>query len=280
MPVNSKSSNARAGARRQVGRPPVTSRAEVLEAALRIVDEQGLERLTMRRLGAELGVDPMTVYHHVPDKAALFDGLIERVLAEIQIPDATSDWKHDLRTIVVQARTTLLAHPHTVILLGTRPPISEPAFELVEAITAILLAGGFTEEQAADGFDCAGRMLIGHALAETGQPPGGDVSGGETEHQDAQAALADHRYPALAAVQRAGVQHDPQRLFEMALDGLLLALQAQRDDDPAHDHTQSPRAERQPGMTGPSRVASDDHLANVDDGRPNGPPAITDPPGS
>jgi TetR/AcrR family tetracycline transcriptional repressor len=235
MPVKPNSSNPRAGARRQAGRPPVTSRADVLETALRIVDEQGLERLTMRRLGAELGVDPMTVYHYVPDKAALFDGLIERVFAEIQIPNPTGDWKHDLRAIVVQARTALLAHPHTVILLGTRPPISEPAFALVEAITAILLAGGFTEEQAADGFDCAGRMLIGHTLAETGRPPGGDVSRGETEHRDAQAALADGRYPALAAVQRAGVQHDPQRLFERALDGLLLGLQAQRDDELADD---------------------------------------------
>src|ERR1700722_6454499 len=196
MPVNPSSSDPRPGVRRQAGRPAITSRAEVLEAALRIVDEHGLERLTMRRLGAQLGVDPMTVYHHVPDKAALFDGLIERVLAEIRIPDATGDWKHDLRAIVVQARTTLLAHPHTVILLGTRPPISEPAFALVEAITAILLGGGFSEQQAADGFDCAGRMLIGHTLAETGRPPGGGVSGGEPGHQGSQAALAHRRYPA------------------------------------------------------------------------------------
>jgi TetR/AcrR family transcriptional regulator, tetracycline repressor protein len=243
MAVKPNSSNARAGGSRQVGRPSVTSRAEVLEAALRIVDEQGLERLTMRRLGAQLGVDPMTVYHHVPDKAALFDGLIERVLAEIRIPDATGDWEQDLRAIVVEARTTLLAHPHTVILLGTRPPISGPAFALVEAITAILLGGGFSEEQAADGFDCAGRMLIGHTLAEAGRPPGGEISGGETEHRDAQTDLADGRYPALAAVQRAGVEHDPQRLFELALDGLLLALQAQLDDA-AQDNSRSPGARR------------------------------------
>jgi TetR/AcrR family transcriptional regulator, tetracycline repressor protein len=244
MSVKRTSSNARAGGSRQVGRPSVTSRAEVLEAALRIVDEQGLERLTMRRLGAQLGVDPMTVYHHVPDKAALFDGLIERVLAEIRIPDATGDWEHDLSAIVVEARTTLLAHPHVVVLLGTRPPISGPAFALVEAITAILLGGGFSEQQAADGFDCAGRMLIGHTLAETGRPPGGEISGGETEHRDAQTRLADGRYPALAAVQRAGVEHDPQRLFELALDGLLLALQAQLDN--AADTTAERQAQRQP----------------------------------
>jgi TetR/AcrR family tetracycline transcriptional repressor len=240
--VKLNSSRAPSAGRRKAGRPAITSRAEVLEAALRIVDEQGLERLTMRRLGAELGVDPMTVYHHIPDKAALFDGLIERVLSEIRIPETTGDWMRDLRTTVVDARAALLAHPHTVVLLGTRPPISEPAFALVEAITAILLDGGFTEEQAADGFDCAGRLLIGHALAETGRPPGGEISGGETEHRDAQAALADGRYPALAAVQRAGVEHDPERLFELALDGLLLALQAQRDDDAVHDNTRSPRA--------------------------------------
>ncbi len=134
-----------------------------------------------------------------------------------------------------------------MILLGTRPPISEPAFALVEAITAILLTGGFTEQQAADGFDCAGRMLIGHTLAETGPPPGGEVSGGETEHQDAQAALDNGRYPALAAVQQAEVQHDPQRLFDLALDGLLLALQAQQDEHAVDGPSQSPRAQRQPG---------------------------------
>lgn len=229
MPVKRKSAHPGHGARRQIGRPAVTSRAEVLEAALRIVDDQGLERLTMRRLGAELGVDPMTVYHHVPDKSALFDGLIERVFSEITIPTPTGDWERDLRAILASGRATLLAHPHTVILLGTRPPVSEPAFALVEAITAILLAGGFTAQQAADGFDCAGRLLIGHTLAETGRPPGGDVSGGEREHQDAPAALDPDRYPALAAVQRAGVQHDPQRLFELALNSLLLALRAQQE---------------------------------------------------
>jgi TetR/AcrR family transcriptional regulator, tetracycline repressor protein len=229
--VKRNASRPAAASRRKVGRPAITSRDEVLEAALRIVDEHGLERLTMRRLGAELGVDPMTVYHHIPDKAALLDGLIERVLSEIRIPATAGDWKRDLRTTVAAARATLLAHPHTVVLLGTRPPSSEPAFALVEAITAILLDGGFTEEQAADGFHCAGRLLIGHALAETGRPPSGEISGGETEHREAQAGPADGSYPALAAVQRAGVEQDPERLFELALDGLLLALQAQRDGD-------------------------------------------------
>ena len=63
-----------------------------MTAALRIVDANGLEQLTMRRLGAELGVDPMTIYGYVPDKTALFDGLVELVLAEVTLPGRTGEW--------------------------------------------------------------------------------------------------------------------------------------------------------------------------------------------
>ena len=193
---------------------------------MRIVDGGGLQRLTMRRLGAELGVDPMAIYSHIPDKAALFDGLTERVLAGIELPAPTGDWVADLRAVTRAARTTMLAHPAVVPLLGTRPVVTEPAFALVEAITAMLLSAGFTEEQSADGFDCVGRLLVGHVLAEAGQPPGGDVDGGEEEHRRAQQTLPAERFPALARVQRAGVAHDAGRLFDLAIDGLVRSLQA------------------------------------------------------
>jgi TetR/AcrR family transcriptional regulator, tetracycline repressor protein len=211
---------------RQRGRPPRVSRDQILAVALRIVDERGLEQLTMRRLAAELGVDPMTIYGHVSDKAALFDGLTELVLAQVEVPPPTGRWTEDLRAVARAARTTFLAHPHVVPLLGTRPPITRPAFALVEAITSILLDAGLSEEQAADGFDCLGRLIVGHVLAEAGRPPGGEVGGGEQEHRHAQETLPAESYPALARVQRAAVHHDANRLFELALDGLLLALGA------------------------------------------------------
>ena len=190
----------------------------------------------MRRLGAELGVDPMTIYGHVPDKTALFDGLVELVLAEVTLPGRTGHWGHDFRAAAHAARATLLAHPHLIPLLGTRPPVTQPAFTLWESLTSILLDAGLSEEQAADGTDClssraAASGLIGHALAEAGQPPGGDVGGGEEEHRQAQAALAAARYPALSRVQQANIVHDPRRIFELALDGLILALQAHHPHD-------------------------------------------------
>jgi TetR/AcrR family tetracycline transcriptional repressor len=178
----------------------------------------------MRRLGAAVGVDPMTIYHHVPDKAALFDGLVELIFAEIVVPAPTGDWTEDLRAIARSARATFLAHPDLVALAGTRPPVTEPAFDLVEAVTTIVLRAGLGEQAAADAFDCVGRMVIGHVLAEAGRPPGGEVGGGEDEHRGAQSTLLAKRYPSLAAVERAGVRHDPDRLFELALDGLIASL--------------------------------------------------------
>ena len=227
MSVKREPEHRQAGSRRR-GRPPLISRERVLATALQIADERGLEDLTMRRLGAELGVDPMTVYHHVADKAALFDGIVGHVYSEIEIPPVSGDWSTDLRTIMNAARATLLGHPNVVALLGTRPAIAEPAFDLMEAITSLLLKAGFDELLAADGFDCAGRLVIGHVLAEAGRPPGGEVGGGEVEHHAAQESLAADRYPGLAAVQRAGVGHDPDRLFELAVDGLILSLEARR----------------------------------------------------
>ena len=104
--------------------------------------------------------------------------------------------------------------------------MTESSFAPVEAVTSILLGAGLTEQQAADGFDGLARLLIGHALAQAGRPPGGDVGGGEEEHRQAQLVLPPERYPALSRVQRAGVTHDPDRLFELGLDGLILALRA------------------------------------------------------
>jgi len=210
------------------GRPTLITRDQVLDAALRIVDRDGLAALTMRRLGAELGVDPMTVYHHVSGKSALYDGLVERIFAEVQIPPRTGEWAADFAALTRALRATLLAHPHAVPLLGTRPPASPAGFRVIEAAVSVLLDAGYSPQDAADAADCAGRLVIGHVLAEAGRPPVGDISGGEAEHRHAQQALSPAQFPGLAAVTRAGVTHDPGRLFDLALRGIQLTLASQR----------------------------------------------------
>ena len=191
----------------------------------------GLDQLTMRRLGAELGVDPMTIYEHVPDKTALFDGLVELVLAEVTLPGRTGHWGHDFRAAAHAARATLLAHPHLIPLLGTRPPVTQPAFTLWESLTSILLDAGLSEELAATGPTASAGSSSAMHSPKLASPSAVTWGGGEEEHRQAQAALAAARYPALSRVQQANIVHDPRRIFELALDGLILALQAHHPHD-------------------------------------------------
>ena len=217
---------------RRPGRPPLISREQVLACALQIVDRDGLTALTMRRLGTELGVDPMAVYRHVSGKSALYDGVVECVFAEVAIPPRGGDWAEDLEAIARALRTTLLTHPNAVPLLGTRPPTTPACFRIIEAAVTVLLDAGFSPQDAADGVDCTGRLVIGHVLAQTGLPPGGDVDGGEAEHRQTQQALTPAQSPGLAAVTRAGARHDPERLFELGMEGIRLTLASQLQHKP------------------------------------------------
>ncbi|GGL94106.1 TetR/AcrR family transcriptional regulator [Nakamurella endophytica] len=217
-----------AGAGRRPGRPAVLSRERVLDAALAIVDRDGLAGLTMRRLGAELHVDPMAVYRHVGDKSGLYDGLVERAFAGVELPARTGHWAEDFAAVVRALRAALLRHPDVAALVGTRPPATPAAFAVVEAAVRVLLDGGSSAEDAADAVDCAGRMVVGHVLADGARSPVAGLDGGEKAHESAQQELNPAVFPGLAAVAHAGVEHEADRLFELALAGLLREVQDRR----------------------------------------------------
>lgn len=220
------------GTARGRGRPPLISREQVLACALEVADRDGLGAVTMRRLGAELDVDPMAVSRKLGGKAALYDGLIEHVLGEVAVPPRTGDWAADFAALARALRATLLAHPNTVPLLGTRPPVSPGGFRGIEAAVTVLLDAGFSPQDAADGVDCAARLVIGHVLAEAGRPPVGDIGGGDEQHRQAQRDLPRAEFPGLATITREGVTHSPGRLFDVALRGLLLVLADQLGPGP------------------------------------------------
>ena len=97
------------------------SRSVILQSALRIIDRDGVDGLSMRRLGEEVGRDPTVLYRHVPNKAALLDGVAEIVLGQLQVDTADPDWAAQLRTMAHDFRRLALAHPNVVPLLVTRP---------------------------------------------------------------------------------------------------------------------------------------------------------------
>lgn len=148
------------------------TRESVLAAALALVDREGAEGLTMRRLGKALGRDPMALYRHAPNKAALLDGVVEVVLDELSVDTADPDWMGQLRTVARQFRAIALAHPKVVPLLVTRPlatPLGlRPLGTLrpLEAVLQLLIRAGFTPADALHMYRVLFGFLYGHVLNE------------------------------------------------------------------------------------------------------------------
>jgi AcrR family transcriptional regulator len=101
---------------------------EVLAEALALLDEAGASGLTMRRLAARLGVDPMALYWHVPNKDAILDGVMTRVLSEIVVSDTGADWVEAIGAGQRAFRQAVLAHPHVFDLMVDRLPMAPEAW--------------------------------------------------------------------------------------------------------------------------------------------------------
>jgi AcrR family transcriptional regulator len=157
----------------QAGRPdgPV-SRSTILQAALTIIDRDGIDGLSMRRLSEVVGRDPTVLYRHVPSKAALLDGVAEIVLGQIQVDTADPDWVGQLRTVANDFRRVALEHPNVVSLLATRPldtPLGQrPPGMLrpLEDVLALLTSAGFSGPDALLIYRVLFGYLHGHVLTE------------------------------------------------------------------------------------------------------------------
>ena len=126
-------------------RRPLT-RDSILSAALELVDTEGLDALTMRALGARLGVEAMSVYHHLPSKQAVIDGIVDLVWAEVTLTGETRDWRKAVRRTARSAFTTLLRHPWANRIRATSGGPARMAY--IDASLGHLRRAGFTPEQA------------------------------------------------------------------------------------------------------------------------------------
>ncbi|MFG1791804.1 TetR/AcrR family transcriptional regulator C-terminal domain-containing protein [Nocardia sp. NPDC049149] len=150
---------------------PLT-RAAVLAAALEIIDAGGVDRLSMRRLGDMLGRDPMALYRHAANKAAVLDGVAEIMWEQITVDTADPDWRHQLRLIARDFRRIAVDHPHMVPLLVTHPlatPLGlRPVGTLrpLEHILSLLTKADFTGIDALHIYRALFGFLYGHVLTE------------------------------------------------------------------------------------------------------------------
>jgi len=161
------------------GRPAqgVLSRERILLAGLALVDEEGLDAVSMRKLARRLDVDPMSLYNHVDGKDALLDGIAEVLLAAIPAPPAEADLRETMSALAHGFRAAMLDHPRAAPLVLTRRLASMTALAPVEAVLAPLLAAGFPPDRAVHGLRAVLAFLIGTLMREVEAAPtfGGSV---------------------------------------------------------------------------------------------------------
>ena len=204
------------------------SRERVVAAALAVVDREGLEGLTMRALGRELGVDPMAAYHHVPNKAAILQGVVEAIMAEVVLPPPGAElaWSEVIRSTARTYRRALLDHPNALPIVSTQPPLTPVGLRFIEATAALLVGGGLSPLQALEAINGGGVIVIGSTLAEAGVTPGSQpVEQGYIE--EAYANLTADAFPTITAVMALGSPEsfDPELQFEALLDAYVLGLE-------------------------------------------------------
>ncbi len=208
------------------------SRELVLSTALEIIDRDGVEGLSMRRLGQALGRDPMSLYRYAPTKAALLDGVAELVLDHLTLDTTDDDWAGQLRAVARAFRALALAHPHVVPLLVTRP-LSTPlalrppgTLRPLEACLELLTRAGFTDVDALHVYRYFFGFLHGHVLNELQELVD------NPEETDDLLSLGLHRlplreFPLLRGLAPALATYDGAAELERGLDILLTGLQAQ-----------------------------------------------------
>ena len=179
----------------------------------------------MRKLGHELTVEAMALYHYFPSKDALLDAIVEAVVAEMGDPPEVGDWEERLRERFRSYRRLAQAHPHVFPLVGKRTVKSPEALAPVEQMLDILRGAGFTPEQALQSFRTLSSYAYGYALAEI-------VGFALEPSTDGAAARFDvrtvdpERFPRMREVAPHVVACDHDTEFELGLDIILAGLAA------------------------------------------------------
>lgn len=145
---------------------PTLSREYIAAVALALVDDIGRDKFSMRKLGAELGFDPMSVYRYFTDQEGLFDGIAETLFLELDSESLPwhGSWREFAERYAHRLRDTLLAHPHAVTIFATRPLRSAEAIDTGNRMIELMTRSGFTPGVALKILGCVREFTIGHAL--------------------------------------------------------------------------------------------------------------------
>lgn len=202
------------------------TRERVLGAAIELADEIGIDSLTIRKLAAKLDVGTMTIYHHVPSKEEIIDGMVEIVFGEIEQPPTDENWKSAIRKRCVSAREVLNRHPWAAPLMESRTSPGPANMGHHDAVLRCLRGGGLSLQLTAHAYAVLDSFVYGFAFEEATLPASGGEGFTEIAEQIAANFPADE-YPYLAELT---VEHvlqpgyDFGDSFEFGLDLIIAGL--------------------------------------------------------
>lgn len=221
-------------------RTPLT-RDRVLAAAVELADDTGVASVTMRRLAEQVGVEPMSLYYHVPNKEAILDGIVDLVFREVEeaagafeASAVDTTWTATLRARILAARRVMLRHPWVPALLDSRSELGLAQARYVDAVVGTLRSGGLSFDLIHHAMHALGSRMFGFT-----QELGDDAGSGDAGDPDALAQMAEH-VPNLAAMLAVVAHDDPdstlgwcddQFEFEFGLDLILDGLERQHARD-------------------------------------------------
>jgi AcrR family transcriptional regulator len=204
-------------------RDPLTQEA-IVDAALRVLDSEGLDGLSMRRVGEELDTGAASLYWHVGSKDGLLDLIFDRVIGEQEVPDPDPErWQEQLKEVARTARATILRHRDIVRISIGRMPMGPNALRYEERLLALLRAGGVPDELAVTGSQLMFSIVNGFTMDETGE--GGEPRPDRPPPDEAAAMARDYiaslpraRFPNLVELADHFAVDDADARFDLMLD--------------------------------------------------------------
>ena len=214
------------------------TRERVIDAALTIMDAEGLDAVTMRRVAHEVGVEAMSLYHHVHDKDDLLEGICARVMAEFRVPGDGGGWYERASFAANEWRRVLKQHPNVITLFAERrgPLTDLGSLEPMDHALGILREAGLSDRDAVRVFNVLGGFIMGFVLMEVGQMFGAGAM--DKELPDPQAAaqlIPEGSLRHLTAALPYLADCDPEEQFQLGLDMMLQGMRVTFGAVPAAD---------------------------------------------
>ena len=202
------------------------SRDRILDAALALADEGGIEAVSMRRLGQVLGVEAMSLYKHVADKEAILDGVADLVMGEVEVPSPDLDWRTSIRRSAISMHKALRRHPWAGFVLESRLNPGPARLRYLDAVVGVLRGAGFDTATVASAFMALDSHTYGFTMQELALPF--DAASAPRIAAEMAARVFADDYPNLAAMAELAMSGAQLLDFEFGLDLLLDGLERLR----------------------------------------------------